>query len=462
MTLLLITIVALALNRPAPKQTVDINNQKVTLVWWKPFYGSEVYGDIIKDFKAIPGNNNIDIQLVDKEYNDDYYKSLISDIARGAGPDIFTIRNDDLPAYKEFMTPLNIFSGDLLAKYKSDFVDLAVKDTIDKDKVYAITSYVENLQLYFNKNLLSQNGIALPARTWKEVEKHVPLLNKRNPNTQNFDISAISLGTGGRGLEGSPNINRHEDIIPMLLFQSGGQLYDSQSNKVVFGSSPNTIDQETGVSTTTGFGELDEESQAFRAVEFYTDFADLTSSRYSWNTASPQNIDAFSEGKLAYMIHFSYMKDILQERNSRLPFDVAPLPQLDPEIKKTYGFFFMDGMNRKLETDSSQALKKSAAEKFLYYLSLPESQRQFVANTKLPASRKDIVEEQLKSSDQIRVFADGSLYADNYYKPDVVKTEQIWTDMIERVQYEGQPLKESIEVAIQEYQLIVQKGPKLR
>ncbi|NJK71245.1 MAG: hypothetical protein HC932_03260 [Thermales bacterium] len=87
-TLLLITIVALALNRPAPKQTVDINNQKVTLVWWKPFYGSEVYGDIIKDFKAIPGNNNIDIQLVDKEYNDDYYKSLISDIARGAGPDI--------------------------------------------------------------------------------------------------------------------------------------------------------------------------------------------------------------------------------------------------------------------------------------------------------------------------------------------------------------------------------------
>jgi ABC-type glycerol-3-phosphate transport system substrate-binding protein len=446
-----------------PQTQTSIQNEKVSLVWWKPFYGRDVYEEIISDFKKIPGNQNIDIQLVTKEYNDDYYKSLISDIARGAGPDIFTIRNDDLPAYKEFMSPIQLFSGEILANYKDSFTDLAVKDTIDKDKVYAITSYIDNLQLYYNKNLISQNGIALPPRTWSELDRQIPFLNKRNVNTNNFDISAISLGTGGRGLEGSPNINRHEDIIPMLIFQSGGQLFDTQTNSIVFGSTANKNDQNSGLATSESLEDgVDKESPSFRAIKFYTDFANLSSSRYTWNTSSNQNIDAFVEGKLAYMIHFSYAKDLIKNRNSRLPFDIAPLPQLDTNIKKTYGFFFMDGINRKLETDTTQAVKKEAAEKFLYYLSLPEAQQKFVAKTKLPASRKDIISEQISGDDQIRIFAEGSLYSDNYYKPNVVKTEKIWSDLVERIQYDGQPVSESIDEAIKEYRLIVQQGPKLR
>jgi ABC-type glycerol-3-phosphate transport system substrate-binding protein len=461
--LLVIAIIIGIVATNQPKQVKKtVKADPITLTWWKPFYGKDVYSKIIEKFKTIPGNENITIDLVSKNYDDSYYTNLISDMARNAGPDIFSLRDDDLPAYKEFMTPLTNITGSELADYRQNFADLVVKETIDRDKVYAISSYVDNLQLYYNKNLLNQNGIALPPSTWSELDKQLPLLNKRTLNSANFTQSAISLGVGGRGSEGITNINRHEDILPLLLFQNGGQLYDYRANKVVFGLSKNQKDLNLNLITGTNFkiDENDKQSNpSYRAVKFYTDFADQSSSRYSWNTASDYNTDAFINGKLAYILHYSYFADEVKQRNERLPFDIAPLPQLDPTVKKTYGFYFMDGMNRVLENN---APKKAAAEKFLKYLTTKDAQEMFANTTKLPGARKDVINQQIASDDKTRMFAAGALYADNYYKPDVVACENVWTKLVERVQYQGQPLTESLNQAVNEYNAIVQKGPKLR
>jgi ABC-type glycerol-3-phosphate transport system substrate-binding protein len=448
--------------KPAPRQA--INNQPITLTWWKPFYGQDTYSDIISDFKKLPGNSNITINVVNKDYGGQYYLNLIADIAKNAGPDIFTLRNDDLPAYKEYMTPIRNFNGSELANYRTSFADLAVRDTIDRDKVYAITTYIENMQLFYNKTLLAQNGIALPPKTWSELDRQLNLLNRRDRNSLNFTQSAISLGTGARGLDGPANINRMEDIMPLLVFQNGGQLYNYQSGSVIFGTGKDSRSVSTGVSTDQSFSvdAIGTDNPAYKATRFYTDFADVTKSRYSWNTASNNNIDAFVDGKLAYMLHYSYMNDTLTQRNPRLQFGVAEMPQLDLNLKKTYGFFFMDGINRNLERDTTKQLQRQAAENFLYYLSLPVSQRKFATKTRLPAARKDIVTEQLQGDETLRIFSAGSLYADNYYKPDVSACEKIWRDMMERNQYQGMPLDQSFAQAVREYAIIVQKGPKLR
>jgi ABC-type glycerol-3-phosphate transport system substrate-binding protein len=455
----------LALTNRGPAKQLAVVSEPVTLTWWKPFYGSDVYSEVINDFKKLPGNEQITINIVKKEYNGEYYKNLIGDIARKAGPDIFTLRNDDLPAYKEYMTPISTISNASLAKYKQDFTDLAVRDTIDRDKVYAITTYIENLQLYYNKTILDQNSIPLPPKTWSELDLQLSKLNKRNVNSLNFDQSAISLGTGGRGLDGEPNINRLEDIIPMLLFQNGGQMYDYQSNQPVFGRNKNEKDVALGISTASSF-KLDDKTKetnpTYRSLKFYTDFASDGQSRYSWNTTSNNNIDAFVNGKLAYMLHYSYEADEIKQRNDRIQFDVAPLPQLDNGVKKTYGFFFMDGMNRELEFDVKQKNKKTAAERFLTYLATKDAQIKFVAKTRLPGSRKDVIAEQVNSDDRIRIFAEGALYADNYYKPDVIATEKLWVDLVERVQYKNQPLSDSITQAVREYNALVQQGQKTR
>ena len=458
--LLIITTTAVIFWPKAP-MVVPVDSTPVTLTWWKPFYGSETYGDSIDDFKKL--YPNVTIQIVTQKYDTSYYQNLIADIAKNAGPDIFTLRNDDLPAYKEYMTPIRQFQNATLAEYKTEFADLVVRETMDRDKVYAITSYIDNLQLYYNKSILSQNGVAIVPSTWNEMNGQLSKLNKRDANSLNFSQSAISLGTGGRSLDGDQNINRLQDILPLLIFQQGGQLFDYQENRPIFGQAKNAQQINSGLSTSQDFdSNVDKEGPTYKAMRFYADFADPTTNRYSWNNASPNNVDAFVEGKLAYILHYSYLQDTIESRNSRLQYGVAPVPQLDINFKKTYGFFFMDGINRNLERDATKARKREAAERFLYFLSLPEQQRKFVTKTSLPAARKTIVSEQLNGDEKLRVFAAGSLYSDNYYKPNVQATEKIWNDLFERFWYQGQPLDASLKKAVIEYNTIINNGPKLR
>lgn len=465
-TLIIITIFLIGIfNTRRPVRRTQTTTSRVTLTWWKPtFLNPEAYKQVIDEFKKIPANAQIDIEIKSVEYPNNYYRNLLVDFSKGVGPDIFSIRNDDLPAYKEYLSEIRPLSGGALAEYKNNFASLAVRDTMDRDKVYGITTYIENLQLYYNKSILNQAGVPLVPATWSDLDKQLSLLNKRDLARLNFLQSAISLGTGGRGNEGPANINRFEDILPALIFQSGAQLYDYQTQKSTFGQNQiNTSNFDTQAtsesSRTIGINQND---AIFKAIKFYADFADPNSTRYSWNNNSNNNIDAFRDGKLAYMVHYSYMEDTLRRANPRLDFGIAPLPQLNPNNKKTYGFFFMDAINRNLENNPESSAKREAAEKFLAYLSTKEAQSKIVGVTKQPAAHKAVIDEQLRGSETIRTFANGSLIADNYYKPDVARTEQMWSDLIKRVQIDGTPLSQSYTRAIAEYNAIVQQEPQIR
>jgi ABC-type glycerol-3-phosphate transport system substrate-binding protein len=478
-----------------PKQALIIEevDYPVKLVWWKQYYGKEVYDDIIKGFKALPQYKNVEIEVIKKPSDNEYYKDLLQDISRGAGPDIFTISNDDLPAYKEYMTPITnindingkpIPDNKMLEDYKEKFVDLAVSQTIDRNQLYAITSYIENMQLYYNSSLLSQAGIVNPPATWADLDKQIPLLNKRDVNGVNFLQSAISLGTGFVNKSGEDNtvklnINRFQDIIPLLLFQSGGQLYDNVNSAITFGASGSnatidSINQEDQGNTQEASGE---KSLAFQALKFYNSFADVNSSRYSWNGASEDNKTSFVEGRLAYILHYSYFQNEIKNRNPSLKYSIAKLPQLDLANKKTYGFFYMDGINKKMADDVARlnpALEKSdenkattkklqVARDFMHYLSQPQQQQQFADKTGLPSAHKDIINTQMiDGSVNTRKFAEGALYAENYYKPDVKRAEKIWGDMMYRVQFENISLEASLAQAVEEYSNIVADKPKIR
>lgn len=463
----------IAVSALSPKQKVAIpttDTTPVSLTWWS-FYDQSVYADILADFQKLPGNQNVKITVVKQTYDNDYYKSFIADIASNAGPDIFSLRNDDLASYKRYMTPINVFQGAVLASYKNSFVPLVVRDTMFTDQVYAVTSWVDNLQLYYNPNLLSQSGIALPAKTWSEVDKQLGVLNKRDTTGINFIRSAISLGTGGQSKDGrGGNIDHFTDIIPTLIFQNGGQLYDYQKNTSIFGQTKDTTDMSGGSTTNQTFDNTTQDNNpTYKALKFYKDFGDVDTSRYSWNNSSRDNVDNFVDGKLAYIINYSSFKNTLSARNSRFQYGISELPQLDLNYKKTYGYFFMDGINKQLATDVennpkdlTKLKKQQKAEEFLYFLSQKESQTKLAATLKMPAARRDVIQEQLNGADNIRVFAAGSLYADNYYKPDVVRSEKIWSDLMYRVQYENKPLPDSLNQAISEYKFILQSGPKLR
>jgi ABC-type glycerol-3-phosphate transport system substrate-binding protein len=467
----------------------------VKLVWWKQYYGTEIYADIIKGFKELPQYKNVEIEIIKKPSDGEYYKDLLQDISRGSGPDIFTLSNDDLPAYKEYMTPITnvndinakpIPDNKLIEDYKEKFVDLAINQTIDRNQLYAITSYIENMQLYYNSSLLQQAGIVNPPATWSDLDKQIPLLNKRDVNGVNFLQSAISLGTGfinkSNELDVSKlNINRFQDIIPLLIFQSGGQLYDRDTEQVAFAQKPNTpsrpinpVEDDQGAETQNLKGD---DSIAKQAVKFYNSFADVNSARYSWNGSSEDNKTAFVEGRLAYILHYSYFQNEIKNRNPSLKYNIAKIPQLNKDNKKTYGFFYMDGLNKKMADDVSRlnsgqirteeskaATKKlQVARDFMYYISLKEQQQIFADKTQLPSAHKDIIDNQMiDGSVNARKFAEGALYAENYYKPDVKRSEKIWGDMMYRIQFENTSLDNSLAQAIEEYSNIVKDRPKIR
>jgi ABC-type glycerol-3-phosphate transport system substrate-binding protein len=424
---------------------------KAELVWWNPNFGPEVYNDIIKDFRS--EYKNVQIEVVKKDYEDEYYKSLIREIARDSGPDIFSIRNDDLPAYKEFMSPISFFSGERLTQYKTDYTDFVIRDTTDRDSVYGVTSYVDNLQLYYNKDILSREGIALPPKTWDDLEKQLKDLNERDPGDDLFQRSAISLGTGNQSPNSYNNTNvaYMEDILPMLIFQKNGQIYDYRNESSAIESNPN--------------------SNYYEALNFYLSFANPSSSNYSWNNESEDNITAFAQEELAYMIGYKKTEEMLLEQNPVLDYGVAEIPQFDQNNPKTYGYFFMDGINKNIENNSN---KKIAAEAFLYYLSLPETQQKFAEETDLPGARKDILQEQRGQDEKLRVFSLGALYADNYYKPDVEASEKMWQDMFYKIHFETgkystgrDPSREDalgniLQEVSQQYQTILKKDPTLR
>lgn len=447
------TVVGLLFSETSPMSptTERIPTGRVTLVWWKPgLYGMQLsnYQKVINDFQnKYP---NVTIQFVSKPYGTSYYRDIVDSMARGVGPDIFSLHNNDLPAYRKYLTPISVFNKPdetgvgRFARYRSNFVDLVTRETIFQGEVYGVTTYVDNLQMYVNKDLLNQAKIPIPAQTWDSLDIQIPKLTRVNTSGTGFSQSAISLGTGAT-TEPIPNIDRHQDILPLLMFQYGEQIYDPITSKVTFG------------------GNRDNKKPALEALRFYYSFASPTSKRYTWSVNSPNNIEAFTSGKLAYIIHYSYFRDEIARRNPRLNYEVVPIPQVDPNNKKTYGFFFMDVLNRSLRDRPEQAAKLYWAEQFLLYLSSTEAQTTMAASTGFPSARKDVISKQLQGDLATQVFAEGALYADNYYKPDFGRTEKIWSDMMYSIHYRSNVrLEDALDAAVREYNALVLAGPQTR
>jgi ABC-type glycerol-3-phosphate transport system substrate-binding protein len=476
-TLLIIIIILLFAIKPK-QDKILVDNTPVSLKWRIPFDSyAAAYEQAITKFKELPGNENTTIEIETgvkyEGYGENYELKLKEDLALDSGPDMFMLRNDELPKYLKFMTPIKTPGFDLqkkpltsermLADYQESFVPLVVRETVSRGEIYGIASFVENLQMYYNKNLLEQAGIAIPAKTWSEMDRHAKLLNKRDTSGTIFNQSAISLGTGFKDQNGAFNIHRFMDIMPLMIIQAGGQLYDYQTNTPVFGQPKNTQDLSTGTITNQEFDITSPDNiPTANALEYYLSYGDINSARYSYNGGSNYNVDMFADGKLAYMIDYSYIADKIKEKNTRLQFNISEIPQLGNDIKKTFGYFFMTGLSNKMERDAvadkTKIRKLGKAREFMYYLSQTEAQESFVTKLKLPSARLDILKTQIESGDRVlRIFANGSLIADNYYKADPKKVEKIWGDLVYRVQYEKQTLADALGKAVTEYNTLNQE-----
>lgn len=369
--------------------------KRANLTMWGVDDNPDVYKKLIAAYQAANPGIKITYQQKSKET---YEEDLIRAFAAGNGPDIFSINHNWLARYGDILSPApkEIFP---IADYRNSFLDAVQRDFAPQNDVYGVALYADTLALYYNTDLFNSAGIVLPPKDWDEFIDVARRLTKRKQNGEIF-LSGAALGA-------SKNISYAPDILALLLAQNGVPLADG-AGRIDF-------------KTTSGR----EAHQAETALEFYTSFAKPSSGNYSWPKDSKLNSEeALVQNKAAMAIGYSEMNNNLLNKNPRLRFGVAPVPQIKNAVfHKNYPAYWGFGVYK-----SSQ--NKEAAWQFLKFISQPDMSRYYLSITKKPASRKDLVIEQ-QSDSRLGVFATQALTAYTWTQLDEKVIKDAFGDMIE-------------------------------
>lgn len=404
---------------------------EITLDIWGTFDDSDTFNKVAAEYKKL--NPHIKEIRYRKLAPETYKGDLVDAMAAGTGPDIFMLRNTWVPSFADKTIPSSpsLFTEKTV---RDNFVDVVADDFLDEQKqVMAVPLSVDSLALYYNKDLFNAAGIAAPPRTWEELIAMVPQLT-RVDEFGNINQSAIALGTG-------ENVNRSSDIFLNLVMQYGGTITD------------------------TRFSE-----QADRqALEFYTRFTRLGLPTYTWNQRQHFSIDAFYEGTLGMMINYSYHYPTIKQKNAKLNFATAPLPQFNNQAPFNFANYwgFAVAKNKTqvtnpskpelvLSPDNYQKVRSHESWQFLSYLTLPhptntmklvnalaptnttdivlpfDPAKTYIQSTKKPAARRDLIEVQ-KGDVVLSPFANGNLIAKSWRPSDTEQAEGLLVNMISSV-----------------------------
>ena len=413
-----------------PKTTEKLSNVKLT--YYKPFDDSDTIEPLINEYVAKhPG-----LEINFKKFSDfdEYQKVVLSEMAEGEGPDIFSMPNWWYAPNIGKIAPLPEELG-TVDNFEEVFADVARKDLVwvdeeGSEQVYALPMTIDSLALYYNKDHFEDRipDRGKPAKTWEGIKEDVALLNKAGTGTYDFDVSGIAMGRWD-------NISRAVDILYLLFLQYGANFYNAAVSEATFAA------RHEGVLTYPGL----------EALNLYISFADPTQRHYSWADASAdpdsdeKEIDAFAKGEVSMIIGYAYTYNDIVNRIGVLKakgegtmdknaIRIAEIPQIyDPDTSKdkrvTYASYFAETVSRNCE-------RPDVAWDFLIFLTSKESLDKYFYRTHKPTSRRDMIQDQSKDP-VYGFFARQIGYAESFPIVDYYKYKEIFTDTIRKAYEEG-------------------------
>ena len=357
--------------------------QPVALDYWGVFDSPEDLTGLFEAYRQIHPFVTINYRkLRFAEFEDE----LINALAEDRGPDIFSIHSswikkyqnkiEPLPAQttmaypiekgaikKEVVPELRTTRSITPARIKNDFIDTVFDDVVIDNNVLGLPLGIDTLALYYNRDLLNNAGIPAPPTFWnREFQQNIKRLTKQD-SRGNIIQSGIALGGGA-------NIERSSDILAALMMQNGAKMTDAAGN-INFHKSPVIYG-----------GDYNPGIEAFR---FYTDFANPAKEVYSWNADLPNSLEMFIQGKLAFMLGYTYHLPIIKTRAPKINLGIAPLPQIEGSDKKVnFANYWVQTVSKK-----SQHINEawdfvqfaSRAENIKAYLDKTDKSGRFVAVT---------------------------------------------------------------------------------
>ncbi|MDD4382064.1 MAG: extracellular solute-binding protein, partial [Candidatus Dojkabacteria bacterium] len=256
-------------------------------------------------------------------------------------PDIFRIHNTWIPKFYQYLyaLPSSIMSAQ---QYSDAFYPTAVDDLTAKDgNIYAIPLEIDGLMIFYNKQLLAEEGASKPPTDWDSLIELAQDLTKKD--------SAGRITQAGLAIGTSRNILHSAEIFSFLLLQEGVSIIDETRTSVTLNT-----------------------SKIASILNTYTNFA--SGETAIWSSDLKNDLEMFFEGKLAMMIAPSWRTFDIITASPSTEFDTAPLPQLaanqDPVYFSTYW----------AEAVSKSSEYPEEAWKFIKFLAQKESQMTMYSN----------------------------------------------------------------------------------
>lgn len=383
-----------ALKIGTSKSGVEAITGKITI------WGDLPEKDVAGVFQGtLPSNGgSFSVTYVEQSKNE-YQQNLIEAFAKDEGPDLFIISPDMILKNSNFIYKIP-YASFPEKSFRSAYIDGA-DVLLSNDGVVGFPLVVDPLVLYYNKNMLSNEGILYPPATWDELFSLATKLTKKNTDGT-LKESTIALGQ-------YDNVNHAKDILSMLLLQSNNPII----SRTETGYNLNIKDTTPG--GTEPFAQI---------VNFFLEFSNPSNESYSWNRSLPSSFDMFTSGKLAFYIGSASELFKIQAVNPNLSFDVTNIPQTKgTNIKRTFGNMHTLVINKKSKNLASVVGVAGLTNK-------PEFLKELAVATSLPTMNRSLLND--KPTDPYLVtFFNSAVISRSWLDPDRDATNGMFKELID-------------------------------
>ena len=376
----------------------------VTLEYWTVFDDVDVLQEQIAKYKADRPYLTINLKQLRA---DEIYPRLLEGLAEDQGPDIISVRNRWMNFYKPKLaampasvpdtivrtekttlstkTTINTISQNLPTPVQvdQDYVQAVKGDVVMDNKVYGLPLSLENMALFYNKDLLDRAGIAEPPKNWDDFQADVKKLTKFEKSSGTILQSGTALGTGA-------NIAGFEDIL-YILFKQSGISFVNKTGQAAFAGAPNS-----------------QANPAMSVMNFYTDFANSSRDTYTWNEDMAMSLDKFINGSVAFFFGYSYHLPVIKSRAPQLNMAVLPMLQLNPEQPVNVANYWV-------QTVTDKSKHKNEAWGLVNFLAHSKATKDYLDKSGRPSALRAYIAGQLDNT-ELQPFVSQALVSESWYK----------------------------------------------
>jgi len=377
----------------------------VYLEYWTVFDDVDEVKKLINSYAGPRSYLSVNIKQLRE---DELYPRFIEALAEDRGPDIISVSNRMLPAYRSKLASMPSSVPDATVRtvkkklgteiivtestqqlpsvrqIKDEYVQAVEKDVIYNDQIYGLPLSLETMALYYNKDLLDRAGIPEAPKTWSDFQSAVKKLTKYDKDN-NIIQSGTALGTGD-------NIPGFDDLL-FLLFEQSGVDFVNSNGYITFGDDLKNSAKLTAI---------------VAVMDFYTDYANPKRDTYSWDSKMDNALNKFVNGSLAFFFGYSYHNSIIKSRAPQLNVEIMPMFQLDQSKS-------INATNFWVQTVVKKSKNQDEAWGLINYLTHSAATKTYLDNTKRPTAIRTYITGQTQDV-KLKPFVSQALVAESWYK----------------------------------------------